>query len=157
MVIGDLTITDNARWMVHATIQYAEDTNFTASDWSSDEQSIVGTLTVDRDYTSVSVPAFIKNWHTGKADIRMLKEPDTKDEYRPLLVCNPASITPGVALGTSLGEVFLWDLKEDSAPVRKLDSGGIQGYLRALSWSPDGHWLAASIQDRNAAIVIWKL
>jgi serine/threonine protein kinase len=156
IVIGDVSITDKANWQVRARIPYDGDT-FTPNDWSNNGKTIAGILEVEQNNQTVTLPGYIADWQANDPRVVAVKAPETKDESRRLLVCcNPQATMPTLAMGTAQGEVFLWDLKESAAPVRKLESEAA-GFVRSLSWSPDGRWLAAGFGDKGADIVIWEL
>jgi WD40 repeat protein len=61
------------------------------------------------------------------------------------------------AAGTKDGKIYLWSGETRKLPIRTLATPDINAAVVALSWSPDGQWLAASYEDPDATILIWKI
>lgn len=61
------------------------------------------------------------------------------------------------AAGTKDGRIYVWNGQTRTLPVRVLFSPAIQGKVEMLAWSPDGQWLAASYNDIDVTILIWKI
>jgi eukaryotic-like serine/threonine-protein kinase len=169
LVVGEINIAGEATWRELSTAdktregtQIASDFGFSGdffvpASWTSEEKSIVGIFrTQDADYRRLYTPCYIKDWHENNPSLIRLQPSGSSATYFGVMG-NPVSGTPGIAMVTDLGEVFLWNMEENSAPVRKLESGGIAGFIRSWAWSPDGHWLAVGYDDRYSSIVLWKL
>jgi len=157
IVVGQLDVSTNPpTWRRQARISMTPPQN---SDnlWSANGAYLIGSNTELS--TSIYTP-----WQTvqsgGKQVIYKLIVPDAPDGNAgtlTYLTTNPTSLSPGVAGGTQDGSVYLWNFQGSEAPVRKLDTGGVVGSVQAISWSPDGRWLAASFYDQNISILIWRL
>lgn len=70
------------------------------------------------------------------------------------LAWSPVPASPFFAGGAKNGQVFIWNYGS-APPVRVLH--GLNAEITALSWSSDGHWLAAGYNDTNASILVWKI
>lgn len=70
------------------------------------------------------------------------------------LAWSPVPASPFFAGGAKNGQVFIWNYGS-APPVRILH--GLNAEITALSWSSDGHWLAAAYNDTNASILVWKI
>jgi serine/threonine protein kinase len=73
------------------------------------------------------------------------------------LVTHPSAKSNMFAAGTKDGKIYLWSGETRKLPIRTLASPDIDANVLALSWSPDGQWLAASYKDSDATILIWKI
>ncbi len=157
IVVGQLDVSTNPpTWRQQAKIGMTPPQN-SDSIWSANGAYLIGTDTELS--TFIYVP-----WQTaqsgGRQVIYKLTVPDAPDGNAgtlTYLTTNPTSLSPAVAGGTEDGSVYLWNFQAGAAPVRKLDTGGVVGSVQAISWSPDGRWLAASFYDQNISILIWKL
>ncbi|GHO46486.1 WD40 repeat domain-containing serine/threonine protein kinase [Ktedonospora formicarum] len=124
--------------------------------WASDSKHIV----VHAEYQKGNT-LFFYDWQAVSPRQQGLKLPEKGDDGKSFYIESLASslspTTPMLAVGGSAGEVYLCNLKADSLPVRKLDTLGSKSMINAVSWSPDGKWLAATLVDRELSILIWKL
>ena len=73
------------------------------------------------------------------------------------LATHPSATSTMFAAGTKDGKIYLWNGETRKLPFRTLVPPGISAQVMALSWSSDGQWLAASYQDTDATILIWKV
>jgi serine/threonine protein kinase len=73
------------------------------------------------------------------------------------LATHPSATNNMFAAGTGDGKIYLWSGETRKLPIRTLASPDISATVEALSWSPDGQWLAASYDDPDATILIWKI
>jgi serine/threonine protein kinase len=96
---------------------------------------------------------------------------DTTQQYKPVqpgldmskitgqvthIAWSPTSRNPLLALGVTQGLVYLWDVRGGAAALRTLP-GNLENQIKALCWSFDGHWLAASYNDPAASILFWRM
>jgi WD40 repeat protein len=73
------------------------------------------------------------------------------------LATHPQPTNNMFAAGTENGTIYLWSGETKKMPIRTLATPDITATVLALSWSPDGQWLAASYKDNDATILIWKI
>ncbi|MBO0783404.1 MAG: protein kinase, partial [Ktedonobacteraceae bacterium] len=74
------------------------------------------------------------------------------------IAIRPVANRSVLAAGAKNGKIYLWDGNANTIlPSRTLSAGDIQGYPLTLTWSPDGQWLAASFNDNEASIVLWRI
>ncbi|HEY4386733.1 MAG TPA: WD40 repeat domain-containing serine/threonine-protein kinase [Ktedonobacteraceae bacterium] len=73
------------------------------------------------------------------------------------LATHPKPTNNMFAAGTENGTIYLWSGETKKMPIRTLAAPDITDTVLALSWSPDGQWLAASYKDNDATILIWKI
>ncbi|GHO46489.1 WD40 repeat domain-containing protein [Ktedonospora formicarum] len=148
------------RWQPEGTFTLGENSDIVSlygATWASDGESLVGS-------NSYTPGIYFFSTLEKTLKLRKVRMPSSfrksvvDDDVRVSSVaCSP---TPSmVAMGTSGGEIWLWNLQENSLPVGEpLTSNSIGARkVQALSWSPDGKWLAASYADVNASILIWKV
>jgi eukaryotic-like serine/threonine-protein kinase len=125
--------------------------------WSADGKEIITTNAANNE----GQPAFW-NWQDHKSQLQPLKMPVAASDPTGVtirseaIVGNPASITPGFAIGYENGAIYLWNAKVGTEPVRTLKTNR-HAPVDTMAWSPDGQWLAASFEDTNASILLWKL
>jgi WD40 repeat protein len=125
--------------------------------WSADGNEIISASSENNN----NAPVFW-NWRNRKPQPQALSKPARNNSSgyaaRPTAIAsNPASTHPCFAVGYDNGDVYLWNAVKGSSPIETLDTGGINAQVVAMTWSQDGHWLAASFGDINASILIWKL
>ena len=72
------------------------------------------------------------------------------------LAWGPTSRARTLAVGSTGGQVGLWNVGSDTAPQRLLP-GTLANTVTSLAWSSDGQWLAASYNDKAASILIWRI
>ena len=157
IVVGKIDVTTNPpSWQQQTKISMTPPQNAN-NIWSSNGVYLVGTNT--------ELSTFIyAPWQTGQPSGKQVTykltipdAPDGNASNLTYIATNPASLSPGVAGGTYDGSIYLWNFQGSAAPVRKLDTAGVVGIVQAISWSPDGRWLAASFFDHNTSILVWKL
>ncbi|HEV2655107.1 MAG TPA: serine/threonine-protein kinase, partial [Ktedonobacteraceae bacterium] len=157
VLIGRVSTVGNAtEWQLTHSLQIQTDEIFNDNvgvGWSADGNSVVALA--NNPYKQGLV---YWNLRESKPQPHALIIPDN-DSSTPFsaLACNPARTNPGFATGDQNGEVYLWQFADKSSPLKTLDSNGITQAVTALAWSRDGHWLAASFNDANASILIWKI
>ncbi|GHO98026.1 hypothetical protein KSF_080740 [Reticulibacter mediterranei] len=165
IVVGQINTSGQPAWHKHSTIdlsQFARDKDHSAInmvDWSADGRYLV-VLVPFSSATNTQQLLYIP-WQEVNPVQYQLKVPDyATDRVIAMfshIACNPADLSPGVAAGTTNGDIYLWDFREHSSFASKLDNGGITGAVTSLAWSPDGHWLAAGFEDSNTSILVWKI
>jgi serine/threonine protein kinase len=159
ILLGEVTLTDQATWQPKAVLSRSPDGEtgpvFVPANWNFANNVLVGVL-AKSDGMLPATPAYLKDWRDPASPYIRMKQLESKSVYF-MIEANPGSETPGLALATESGEVFLWDLKENTAPVRRLDSGGVWGFVRSISWSPDGRWLAVGYEDQHFSIIVWHV
>jgi serine/threonine protein kinase len=65
-----------------------------------------------------------------------------------------------IAAASKDSTIYLWENFANNAspnPTRALHSGNVKGTVTSLAWSVDGQWLAASYNDTNDTILVWKV
>lgn len=61
-----------------------------------------------------------------------------------------------VAGGADDGTVAIWDTTQKNLlPIKTFNTGKFSALISTLSWSADGQWLAAGLQDNYGTIAIW--
>jgi serine/threonine protein kinase len=76
------------------------------------------------------------------------------------LACSPVAGISAIAAASKDGTIYLWESFANSAspnPTRALHCGNVRGTVTSLAWSADGQWIAASYNDTNDTILVWKL
>jgi len=69
---------------------------------------------------------------------------------------NPTPSSGLVAGGTDDGTVAIWDTTEKNLlPIKTFNTGKFKALISTLTWSADGQWLAAGLQDNYGTIAIW--
>jgi WD40 repeat protein len=119
--------------------------------WGSGGRRLMGIL--DGGYFTTIV-----GWDmVGQSDdlLRFGIPPDAPDFTT--LVTHPSAASTMFAAGTADGQIYLWSGETRKLPLRTLASPDISAKVIALAWSSDGQWLAASYQDTDATILIWKV
>ncbi|EFH85894.1 WD40 repeat domain-containing serine/threonine protein kinase [Ktedonobacter racemifer] len=168
IVIGSFQISPTTTsWQPRSTLPLPSSSYDAA--WAADSQTLV--MFTNSDAGSISyfssqdkalmphslqIPSSLRK-PTDDANIPL--DPTISAPSINCIACNPASLTPAVAAGTTGGEIFLWNRQENAHPIHGPLTSTTTGTrsVKALSWSPDGKWLAASYGDDNASILIWKV
>jgi WD40 repeat protein len=156
VLLGTLAIVDNkVVWMpsrsplpIRNTIQYGS-ADFLI--WGSGGRrliGIIGELVLDT----------IVGWDFASQSDDLLRFgiPPEASEFTALAT-HPRATSNMFAAGTKDGKIYLWSGETRKLPVRTLASPDINATVLTLSWSPDGQWLAASYEDTDATILIWKI
>lgn len=120
--------------------------------WSGDGKRLVGiaTNTYEIDY--------VLSWD-------LARQPDDRLRFGiPMdaagfscLAAYPKADKALFAAGTTDGKIYIWNGQTRKLPVRTLVSPSIQQPVHMLAWSPDAQWLAASYDDNDVTILIWKI
>lgn len=107
---------------------------------------------------SQDTPSSFVGWNTKnlKAKPIELSLPGS-DTVLTTLMTDPQSTSSLIAAASKDGSIYLWDINKNMQPSRTLHNGAVQGKVTAMAWSADGQWLAASYDDINATILVWKL
>jgi len=84
-----------------------------------------------------------------------VKELDTDATVVTMAWC-PRPKSPLIATATSDGKVLIWNVNKGTTPVATLNGGTINQKITALAWSADGQWIAASYNDNDTSILVWK-
>ncbi len=136
---------------------YGSNEQFTSStkvvSWSADGSRLAG---IKDNYNK---PTSITIWNLqDHTKLPALVLPDNVSTYLLTVTWNPAPASTKIAAGANNGNIYIWDGNGNALPIDvKNPPSGIQGSVRALSWSADGQWLAAAYNDQNASIVVWKM
>ncbi|BCL80699.1 serine/threonine protein kinase [Ktedonobacteria bacterium brp13] len=162
--VGKVTISNNATWTVLSRIHVKISSSKTSQwiDWTPDGKNLV--MLTTRDTTHPQGRVVYMSASMSKPPVQDLNTPSiaglesSVDGYN-CLACNPnpANTPPLVAVGTADGNIYIWKLQAGSSYIKKLGTDRIQAGVATLAWSPDGKWLAASFQDNQASILIWKI
>ncbi len=60
-----------------------------------------------------------------------------------------------LAVGTTAGDIVLWDMRRESAPHPVRTLRGHLTWITALAWSPDGRWLASAAAE--PFVIVWDV
>jgi eukaryotic-like serine/threonine-protein kinase len=163
ILVGDFTLTGSQpHWNIRTTIQTGQDQgSLKAIAWAADKTSLV-----------VLTDSGISYYNTQESNPRThsLEMPTNLADNEELdaLTCNSNEKSPMVAIGTTgsdntsggsviPGKIYLWPLRDGASPSRVLEPTNCVGAVVQLAWSPDNRWLAASYDDANWTIAIWKM
>lgn len=155
LVVGEFAVSDSVIWRKRASVDltpYISLGTFSGQvAWAGDDKNLM-LLTVGPNRLVYINPLDSQ----PKFHALQLPEIAPHDSFY-YMACNPASTSPAVVAGTSYGEIYFWNLKDQAAPIKQLDTSGFAGWVQSLAWSSDGRWLAAGMGDRSSSILVWKL
>lgn len=131
--------------------------------WSPDGRYIAGITNAE------FIPKYLRSqlavWDAQSDDTsRITMTLPRSDTILTKLAWSPAPTSTQLAAGSRDGMVYLWNVSPktgqgNALPVRSLPGpSDVSGAgVTALAWSSDGRYLAASYNDTNNSVLIWKL
>jgi serine/threonine protein kinase len=151
IIIGQVSLVANTiQWQLHTTLQF-------------DKNSFVDPAAVVWDPSGRTLGTFFVTngtsmyfWDRQSSKNTPVKELDTDSTVVTMAWC-PTPKSPLLATATSDGKVLIWNVNKGTAPIATLNGGDIHQKITALAWSSDGQWIAASYNDTNTSILVWKV
>jgi eukaryotic-like serine/threonine-protein kinase len=150
VLVGKLAISDTqVDWHPQPLLQTRADMGIIA--WSPDGRYLAGAALSDvKDGV-----LYIWDATRGYQALNPPLDPTTLSGQINSMAWSASATRPQIAVGSSSGKIYLWDIKAGSSPVRVLP--GITGSVTSLDWSHDGQWLAASYDDNADSVLIWRV
>jgi serine/threonine protein kinase len=157
ILIGKVMQGNKREWSKQYTLTFNPDNQYAQTDVGAISWSHSGMLLAAIP-DGLQEPNSVTVFDLQKQTLTTLDQPvDNQSSLTSMLWC-PKAASTFVAAGTKDGRVYIWDYQGGKLPQNTLNTPqGVMGVIKALAWSPDGHWLAAAYSDANATIAIWKL
>jgi serine/threonine protein kinase len=126
--------------------------NYWAVTWSGDGRYLIAPIDNPNNATDQQL-AYWK-WQEQQPQFQRLNMPPHSQDIL-CIAADPSSSQ--IAIGTSTGEIYLWDLQKGPDYQRQLKTNIADTSVMTIAWSKDGKQLAAGLNDVQASICIWRI